>query len=64
MADGVLWFRCFVRCLLFQTLRDVDLMLDRERSGRQAGPTAGRVDSQMVKAPAAQAVAVTMPPRR
>jgi transposase len=58
------WFRCFVRRLLFQTLHDVALMLDRERSGRQANPTAGVIDSQMVETPATRAEAVTMPPRR
>lgn len=34
-------------------MNDVALMLDRERAGRQASPTAGGIDSQMVKAPAA-----------
>src|SRR5919107_2679457 len=47
------WFRRFVRRLLFQTLHDVALMLDRERSGREASPTAGVIDSQSVKAPSA-----------
>ena len=35
------WFRRFVRRLLFRTLHDVALMLDRERAGREAQPTAG-----------------------
>jgi hypothetical protein len=34
------WFRRFVRLLLF-TIHDVALMMDRERSGRTASPTAG-----------------------
>jgi putative transposase len=47
------WFRRFVRRLLYQTLHDVALMLDREQAGREASPTAGVIDSQTVKAPAA-----------
>lgn len=45
------WFRRFVRRLLFQTIHDIALMLDREQAGREASPTAGVVDSQTVKAP-------------
>jgi len=48
------WFRRFVRLLLFRTIHDVALMIDRERSGRAAQPTAGVIDSQSVKAPAAK----------
>jgi len=48
------WFRRFVRLLLFRTIHDVALMLDRERQGREASPTAGVIDSQSVKAPAAK----------
>ena len=48
------WFRRFVRLLLFQTIHDVALMIDRERQGREASPTAGVIDSQSVKAPAAK----------
>ena len=48
------WFRRFVRQLLFRTLHDVALMLDRERSGREASPSAGILDSQSVKAPTAR----------
>ena len=48
------WFRRFVRQLLFGTIHDVALMLDRERSGREASPSAGILDSQSVKAPAAR----------
>lgn len=47
------WFRRFVRLLLFQTIHDVALMLDRERVGREASPMGGVLDSQSVKAPAA-----------
>jgi transposase len=47
------WFRRFVRRLLFQTIHDVALMLDRERVGREASPSAAIVDSQSVKAPMA-----------
>ena len=48
------WFRRFVRLLLFRTIHDVALMLDRERAGREASPSAGILDSQTVKAPAAK----------
>src|SRR5882672_10501156 len=37
------WFRCFVRRLLFRTIHDVALMIDRERSGRKASASAGIV---------------------
>lgn len=47
------WFRRFVRRLMFRTIHDIALMLDRERAGREASPTAGVVDSQTVKAPQA-----------
>lgn len=48
------WFRRFVRRLLFRTLHDVTLMLDREREGREQSPPAAVVDSQSIKAPAAE----------
>ncbi len=48
------WFRRFVRRLLFRTIHDVALMLDRARDGREESPSAGIVDSQSVKAPMAQ----------
>ncbi len=48
------WFRRFMRRFLFETIHDVALMIDRERAGREASPTAGVIDSQSVKAPAAQ----------
>ncbi len=47
------WFRRFMRRLLFRTIHDIALMLDRERTGRDASPSAGVLDSQTVKAPAA-----------
>ena len=45
------WFRRFVRRLLFRTIHDVALMIDRERVGREASPSGGVLDSQTVKAP-------------
>jgi putative transposase len=48
------WFRRFVRMFLFRTIHDVALMIDRERSGRAASPTAGVIDSQSIKAPGAK----------
>src|SRR6202049_4804948 len=49
------WFRRLLRRFLFQTIHDLALMIDRERAGREASPSAGVIDSQSVKAPAAQA---------
>jgi transposase len=46
------WFRRFVRLMLFRTIHDIALMMDRERQGREASPSAGVIDSQTVKAPA------------
>ena len=46
------WFRRFVRLLLFRTIHDLAVMIDRERAGRAASPSAGVIDSQAVKAPA------------
>ena len=48
------WFRRFMRRFLFETIHDVALMIDRERAGREASPSAGVIDSQSVKAPAAR----------
>jgi putative transposase len=48
------WFREFVRRFLFHTIHDIAVMMDRERVGREASPTAGVIDSQSVKAPMAQ----------
>jgi transposase len=47
------WFRRFVRLLLFRTIHDLAVMIDRERAGREASPSAGVIDSQSIKAPAA-----------
>jgi transposase len=46
------WFRRLLRRFLFQTIHDLELMIDRERAGRAASPSGGVVDSQTVKAPA------------
>jgi putative transposase len=48
------WFRRLTRRLLFRTIHDIVLMIDRARSGRDPEPTAAVIDSQSVKAPAAQ----------
>ncbi|CAB3773565.1 hypothetical protein LMG29542_07319 [Paraburkholderia humisilvae] len=47
------WVRQLMRRFLFHTLRDVVLMPDRELAGRQHCPSAGVIDGQTVKAPAA-----------
>jgi len=36
----------------FRTILDITLMMNRERAGREASPSAGVLDSQTVKAPA------------
>ena len=46
------WFRRLARRFLFQTIHDLELMLDREGADREASPSAGVIDSQTVKAPA------------
>jgi hypothetical protein len=46
--------RELARRFLFQTIHDVTLMLDRERAGREASPSAGVIDSQSIKAPRAK----------
>lgn len=46
-------FRRFIRRLLFHTIHDVALMLDRERKNREQSPSAAIVDSQSIKAPGA-----------
>lgn len=48
------WFRRLMRRLLFKTIHDLALMLDRMLAERSAQPSAGVVDSQSVKAPAAK----------
>lgn len=40
------WFCRFVRLLLFRTIHDVVLMVDRERAGRTPEPSAAILDSQ------------------
>lgn len=42
-----------MRRLLFRTIHDVALMLDREREAREQSHSAAVVDSQLVKAPSA-----------
>lgn len=49
------WFRRLARRFLFQTIHDLELMLDRESEGREASPSGGVLDSQTVKAPAPNA---------
>lgn len=46
------WFRRFMRLFLFRTIHDMVAMIDRERMGRKAQPSAIVIDSQTVKAPA------------
>ncbi len=38
--------------MLFRTVHDIALTLDRKRVGRKSGPSAGVIDRQTVKAPA------------
>lgn len=46
-GQTVYWqFRRFVRLLLFRTIHDVALMLDRERAGREVNQSGGILDSQ------------------
>jgi transposase len=47
------WFRELANRFLFQTIHDIELMLHRERQGREAGPSAPVIDSQSIKAPSA-----------
>ena len=54
LANGLCWFRELARRFLFQTIHDVELMLDREWLGREAIPSAGVINSQSVKAPHAK----------
>jgi putative transposase len=48
------WFRRFVRRLVFRTIHDGALMLDREAAGREPSPGGGVLVSQTVKAPFAE----------
>lgn len=45
------WFRRLMRRMLFRTIHDLALMLDRLCNEREVAPSAGVVDSQSVKAP-------------
>jgi putative transposase len=47
------WFRRLMRRFLFVTLPNIALLLDRERMGRAASPSAGVLDSQTIKSPPA-----------
>jgi len=48
---GYGWFRELARRFPFQTVHDVELMLNRERSGHEASPSAEAIDRQSIKAP-------------
>ncbi len=48
------WFRRFVRRLVFRTIHDITLMLDRERAEGEQSPTAAVMENQSIKAPAAE----------
>src|ERR1700712_4873345 len=47
------WFRRLTRRLMFRTIHDIALMIDRAQAGREPEPSAAVIDSQTVKAPAA-----------
>lgn len=49
------WFRRFVRLMLFRSIHNIAVMIDRERAGREASPKVGILDSQTVTASAAGA---------
>lgn len=48
------WFRELARRFLFQTIHDIELMLDRERQGREQSPSAAVIAGSPIKAPAAE----------
>ena len=48
------WFRRLARRLMFRTIHEIALMIDRAQTGREPEPSAAVIDSQSVKAPAAQ----------
>ena len=48
------WCRRLMRRMLFATLHDLTLMLDREHDGRSPCPSGGVLDSQSIKAPQAK----------
>jgi putative transposase len=47
------WFRRLTRRLMFRTIHDVALMIDRAQAGRDPEPSTAVIDSQSIKAPAA-----------
>ena len=47
------WFRRLARRLMFRTIHDIALMIDRVQAGRDPEPSTAVIDSQTVKAPAA-----------
>jgi transposase len=49
------WFRRLLRLTLSATIHELAVMLDRQRAGRTEAPSAGVLDIQTVKAPAAGA---------
>ncbi|MER8930849.1 IS5 family transposase [Mesorhizobium sp. M0859] len=49
LADGLLYFRRFVRLTLFRTIYNIVVMHDHERARREASPSAGIVDSHTAK---------------
>jgi len=49
--------------MLFHAIHDIAPMIDRERVGRESGPSAGIADSQAVTAPTAGATRGTTPPK-
>jgi transposase len=57
------WFRRFVRRLLFNTIHDIALMVDRERAGREASPLRSdcgfpiRASTQVLFGPSCQGAA-------
>lgn len=48
------WFRRLARRLMFRTIHDIALMIDRAQAARDIEPSAAVIDSQSIKAPAAQ----------
>ena len=48
------WFRELARRFLFQTIRDIELKLDRGRQGCEQNPSSAVNGSQSVKAPSAE----------
>lgn len=49
---GSLWFRRYVWMMLFRTVHDIVLMMDRKRARPRARRSAGVADSRTVKPPA------------